>query len=63
MSKNLNNFWDDCIEEKNYELNLMINSKNRISSNSNRTKQSTSRTNNRHTALQNAHGTTAPTAV
>ena len=46
MSKNLNNFWDDCIEEKNYELNLMINSKNRISSNSNRTKQSTSRTNN-----------------
>ena len=46
MSKNLSNFWDDCIEEKNLELNLLINSKNHISSYSNRTKQSTSATNN-----------------
>ena len=46
MSKNLSNFWDDCFEEKNFELNILISSKNHIPSNSNRTKQSTSTTNN-----------------
>ena len=51
MSKNLSNFWDDCIEGKNLELNLLINSKNHISSNTNRTKQSTSTTNNNEIIL------------
>lgn len=48
MSKNLNNFWDDCIEEKN--LNLLISTKNNFSINSTRTKQSTSK-NTRNTIL------------
>ena len=43
MSKNLNNFWDDCLDEQDLETNLFINSKN-ISSN--RTKPSTSSKNN-----------------
>ena len=51
MSKNLGNFWDDCIEGKNLELDLLINSKNHISSNTNRTKQSTSTTNNNEIIL------------
>ena len=51
MSKNLSNFWDDCIEGKNLEINLLINSKNHISSNTNRTKQSTSTTNNNEIIL------------
>ena len=45
MSKNINNFWDDCMEEKNLDLNILINSKNPLSSNSNRTKHTTSTTN------------------
>lgn len=51
MSKNLSNFWDDCIEGKNLELNLLMNSKNHISSYTNRTKQSTSTTNNNEILL------------
>lgn len=44
MSKNLNNFWDDCLGEKNLELNILISSKNPISSSSYRSKQNTSTT-------------------
>ena len=55
MSKNLNNFWDDCIDEKNLELNIMMNSKNPLSSNSNRTKQSTSTTNNNEILLASSN--------
>ena len=51
MSKNLNNFWDDCIDDKNLELNIMLNSKNPLSSNSNRTKQSTLTSNNNEMLL------------
>ena len=51
MSKNLNNFWDDCINDKNLELNIMISSKNPLSSNSNRTKQSTLTSNNNEMLL------------
>ena len=43
MSKNLNNFWDDCLDEQDLETNLAISSKN-VSSN--RTKPSTSSKNN-----------------
>jgi hypothetical protein len=51
MSKNLNNFWDDCFEEKNLQLNIISNTKSPLSSNTNRTKPSTSATNNNEILL------------
>lgn len=45
MSNKLNDFWDDCLEEKNLEFNSISNFRNPLSSSlSNKTKQSTSTT-------------------
>ena len=46
MSNKLNDFWDDCLDQKNLELNLISNVRYPLSSMSSKTKQSTSTTNN-----------------
>lgn len=48
MSKNLNNFWDDCLDQQDLETNLVINSKNISLS---RTKPSTSSKHNSEVIL------------
>ena len=44
MSNKLNDFWDDCLDQKNLELNLISNIKYPLSLISSKTKQSTSTT-------------------
>ena len=46
MSNKLNDFWDDCLDQKNLELNLISNLRYPLISISSKTKQSTSTTNN-----------------
>ena len=44
MSNKLNDFWDDCLDEKSLEFNFISNFRNPLSSLSSKTKQSTSTT-------------------
>ena len=44
MSNKLNDFWDDCLDQKNLELNLISNIKYPLSLISSKTKQNTSTT-------------------
>ena len=44
MSNKLNDFWDDCLDEKSLEFNFISNFRNPLSSLSRKTKQSTSTT-------------------